>query len=324
MTNREGVRYFSLDSLNSTGDMFAQAGPFAPDEWAIGTLTYATLPVMPTEGKPIYTSVDGASGALFEMVAGTAGEAETTRFGRTYKGTYDGAQSFTASETHPENDEQGVPAGTYGARISQIMYWANTNMPTLTFGTSEESRGKFSSTLGEGLMAMYPNQTAVGMYNVNLPDDLFEVGGGTDTDTRKTLFAVEASGDTYTAGEYYANNVNVPSCEHTVSSGSGYRYDFYKYSNGLLMISLYWGGTTTHYMQSLGGYGRYVSFNWGSDHAFNGLGYSCFHTWKVGSGFAEPAGMIKQSANAINLYCITNTTGSQSTEINMLCVGRWK
>ena len=227
MTNREGVRYFSLDSLNSTGDMFAQAGPF---DRGIGTLTYATLPVMPTEGKPIYTSVDGASGALFEMVAGTAGEAESTRFGVTYKVTYDGAQSFTASETHPENDEQGVPAGTYGARISQIMYWANTNMPSMTFGTSEESRGKFSATFGEGLMAMYPNQTAVGMYNENLPDDLFEVGGGTDTDTRKTLFAVEANGDIYCAGKVNAGGAVVS--DFVVEEGTSGIWSYRKWSNG--------------------------------------------------------------------------------------------
>lgn len=132
------------------------------------------------------------------------------------------------------------------------------------------------------------------------------------------------AGNASIVGALTVGGVDVPNCEHTVSSGSRYRYDFYKYSNGLLMIALYWGGTTTHYVQSLGGYGRQVSFNWGSDHAFNGLGYSCFHTWKVGSGFAEPAGMIKQSANAVNLYCVTNTTGEQSTEINMLCVGRWK
>lgn len=139
-----------------------------------------------------------------------------------------------------------------------------------------------------------------------------------------TVNDLNVTGVASIASALTVGGVDVPNCEHTVSSGSGYRYDFYKYSNGLLMIALYWGGTTTHYTQSLGGYGRNVSFNWGSDHAFNGLGYSCFHTWKVGSGFAEPAGMIKQSAYGVNLYCITNTTGTQSTEINMLCVGRWK
>ena len=60
---------------------------------------------------------------------------------------------------------------------------------------------------------MYPNQTVVGMYNVNLPDDLFEVGGGTDTDTRKTLFAVEATGDLYSA----------PDVQKTTASGVTYQ-----------------------------------------------------------------------------------------------------
>lgn len=197
MTNREGVRYFSLDSLNSTGDMFAQVGPFEPQ--AGENITYAFLPVIPVTGKEINTSVDGASGNLFTMFAGTPNTVEATRFGIKYTVSYDGERTLTAQYTIPEGAEQGGAPGTYAARISVIYYWANTYMPTLTFGTSEESRGKFSSTFGEGLMAMYPNQTAVGMYNVNLPDDLFEVGGGTDTNTRKTLFAVEATGDLYSA-----------------------------------------------------------------------------------------------------------------------------
>lgn len=43
-----------------------------------------------------------------------------------------------------------------------------------------------------------------------------------------------------------------------------------------------------------------------------------------GGGFAEPAGFVKRSASSVSLYCITNTAGSQSTEVSLLCVGRWK
>ena len=130
------------------------------------------------------------------------------------------------------------------------------------------------------------------------------------------------AGNASIAGALTIGGINAVGCTHTTSSGSGYRYDYYKFDNGLMIITLYWGGTSTHYNQSLGGYGRNLAFSW--NEAFMDTSYNVFHSWKVGSGFAEPAGFVKRSSTGVSLYCITNTTGEQSTEVNMTCIGRWK
>lgn len=137
-----------------------------------------------------------------------------------------------------------------------------------------------------------------------------------------TVNDLNVTGGASIAGALTVGGIPVAGCTHTTSSGSGYRYDYFKYTNGLLIVTLYWGGTSTHYNQSLGGYGRNLAFSW--NEAFMDTSYTVSHSWKVGSGFAEPAGFVKRSATSVSLYCITNTTGSQSTEVSMLCVGRWK
>lgn len=137
-----------------------------------------------------------------------------------------------------------------------------------------------------------------------------------------TVNDLNVTGGAAIAGALTVGGIPVAGCTHTTSSGSGYRYEYFKYTNGLLIVTLYWGGTSTHYNQSLGGYGRNLTFSW--DEAFMDTSYTVSHSWKVGSGFAEPAGFVKRSASSVSLYCITNTTGSQSTEVSLLCVGRWK
>lgn len=137
-----------------------------------------------------------------------------------------------------------------------------------------------------------------------------------------TVNDLNVTGGASIAGALTVGGIPVAGCTHTTSSGSGYRYDYFKYTNGLLIVTLYWGGTSTHYNQSLGGYGRNLAFSW--NEAFMDTSYTVSHSWKVGSGFAEPAGFVKRSATSVSLYCITSTTGSQSTEVSLLCVGRWK
>ena len=137
-----------------------------------------------------------------------------------------------------------------------------------------------------------------------------------------TVNDLNVTGGAAIAGALTVGGIPVAGCTHTTSSGSGYRYDYFKYTNGLLIVTLYWGGTSTHYNQSLGGYSRNLEFSW--NEAFMDTSYTVSHSWKVGSGFAEPAGFVKRSETSVSLYCITNTTGSQSTEVSLLCVGRWK
>lgn len=84
--------------------------------------------------------------------------------------------------------------------LQSAQYMANIVAPLFTYGSRAGGKGAYSATFGEGLIADYPSQFVVGQYNENISDDLFEIGGGSSDDNRKTLFAVEASGDVYAAG----------------------------------------------------------------------------------------------------------------------------
>lgn len=185
---------------------------------------------------------------------------------------------------------------------------------------------KIVKTVWDALEERY-TAMELGTLSVSLADALgisnsLGSGGGESSDDLNVRGDLNVGGDTSIAGALTVGGIPVEGCTHTTSSGSGYRYDYYKYTNGLLIVTLYWSGTSTHYNQSLGGYGRNLEFSWAEP--FMDTSYTVSHTWKVGSGFAEPAGMVKNSATSVSLYCITNTTGSQSTEVSLLCVGRWK
>lgn len=91
-----------------------------------------------------------------------------------------------------------APSGV-SVTLQSAQYMANISAPLFTYGSRSGGKGAYSATFGEGLIADYPSQFVVGQYNENISDDLFEIGGGSSDDNRKTLFAVEASGDLYSA-----------------------------------------------------------------------------------------------------------------------------
>lgn len=63
---------------------------------------------------------------------------------------------------------------------------------SFTFGrrSTPNSKGPFSGIVGEGLDAQNPDQFAIGRYNFNRDNTMFEVGGGANEDDRQNLFEV--------------------------------------------------------------------------------------------------------------------------------------
>lgn len=186
---------------------------------------------------------------------------------------------------------------------------------------------KIVKTVWDALEGRY-TAMELGTLSVSLADalgisnSLGGSSGGASGDDLNVRGDLNVGGDTAIVGSLTLGGIDVPNCEHTTSSGSGYRYDYYKYSNGLMILTLYWEGTTNHYTQALGGYGRNVGFSW--PEAFVDSQYTVFHSWRVGSGFAEPAGIVIRSETSLSLYAVSNQSGSQTTTITMICVGRWK
>lgn len=63
---------------------------------------------------------------------------------------------------------------------------------SFSFGrrATPRSKGPFSGIVGEGLDAQEPDQFAIGRYNFNRDNTMFEVGGGANEDDRQNLFEV--------------------------------------------------------------------------------------------------------------------------------------
>ena len=72
-----------------------------------------------------------------------------------------------------------------------IIWESSISASSFSFGRRIGSKGGFSGIIGEGLSAQYDNQVAVGRYNDNQPDTIFEVGGGDNYNERKNLLEVK-------------------------------------------------------------------------------------------------------------------------------------
>lgn len=198
LNNRDNVPIMRVEAASNRTSTFCADGPFYNND---GTQTTGILSKAPVADSDIGVVMESAQ--QFTFVYGTASQQSTERVHGEYQiritVMYDGNVTFTAyaqQRSTPE-EEYGDP---YPARIVTCYYYAQTYQPLYTVGSSVGDRGGFSSTFGEGLKAESPYQFVVGQFNENISDDLFEIGGGSSDDNRKTLFAVEASGDVYAAG----------------------------------------------------------------------------------------------------------------------------
>lgn len=164
---------------------------------------------------------NGTSFITGETVTFTAGTADST--GKTFTGSFitykdssangqttisvkvtyaisNGVHKFTFSVTWPTPQSSTWPwqfsgygkGGGFGIRY----FSASALAPYFSYGTRYgNSVGAFSATLGQGLMAEYSYNVAIGRYNENL-NALFAIGYGSNNNDRRTLVYTATTGNT--------------------------------------------------------------------------------------------------------------------------------
>ena len=116
------------------------------------------------------------------------------------------------------------------SRFSYLLeYTVTTQAPALSFGTDDSTaKGDFSSSFGEGMVTDGSHQSAMGKFNNNDANNLFEVGNGTADNARSNAFEVASSGNikaggtvTDGSGHVLSNKSNALLVENKEPSGSG-------------------------------------------------------------------------------------------------------
>ena len=194
----DGIDIYNDDAVKifSAKDASGSSYQIATEEDYRANITHIeyVLKRVPITGQPIIVTAGwGAGGAsgkgTFSFVAGTSANEQKTIEGRSLYCGYDATKNEI---------QVGIPSAV--ALFYSVTYSVSAAASYMMFGSrSGDLQGDFSGTIGEGLIAEYSNQIAVGMYNENLPDDIFEVGVGSDDTNRKTMFAVTGDG-IYSAG----------------------------------------------------------------------------------------------------------------------------
>ena len=234
--NEDEYPLFRVETGSTRTRSFCSDGPFYDDEEAETTGKISTEPVA---GGAITVVLESAY--IFNFTYGTASSDSSEHVHGEYQikhtVTYDGEMTFKAyAQTRSTPSEAyGDP---YAVRIITIFYYANTFQPLYTVGSSVGDRGGFSNTFGEGLKAESPWQFVVGCFNDNIADDVFEIGGGSSDDNRKTLFAVEGNGSVFMTGGLTLDNGNVLA-DYVVEQGHSGGWSYRKWKSGVAECSGY-------------------------------------------------------------------------------------
>lgn len=143
------------------------------------------------------------SGIKFEMTSHMQQRVHHATVDYTFTVAYDG-DSIVITHAFDVAWEDGRPAGPamrVKASYTHVTAYANVGAPIYSLGTRSgfDEAGDFSAIIGESLTAAGDNQTAIGKYNDNDPNNAFEVGNGTADDARSNAFAVGWDGTVTTA-----------------------------------------------------------------------------------------------------------------------------
>lgn len=195
LNNKDDVPIMRVEAASNNIRTFCADGPFYNSLGNEGTATKASIRTTPNTAETISLMLESANNFTFTYGTADTQSSEHIHGDAQLKHTveYDGDLTFLAYVQQRSNPQEEYSAPE-PARIITIYYYANTYQPLYTVGSSVGERGGFSSTFGEGLMAQSPYQVAVGMFNDNNTDNMFEVGGGTDNDTRLNYFWVDGDG----------------------------------------------------------------------------------------------------------------------------------
>ena len=187
MVNRSGMRYFTLRE--------------DPDVTkTVMTSVYgSTLPANAVQGSTFYvTYVHGYNEEYVGRVSFTQGiSASKVVFA---DAPSDLVISYDASSgvVNASCSAQG-----YQKRVVCIEYLVNGSLVYAVFGSASNlaSRGNYTFSSGEGLVADSDKQTVVGRFNDNQSTNAFEVGNGTSDSNRSNAFAVDWDGNVPIAGD---------------------------------------------------------------------------------------------------------------------------
>ena len=80
----------------------------------------------------------------------------------------------------------------------------STGESSFTIGKQNSSNGNLSFSIGEGIIVNYDNQIALGTYNENLEDNIFEIGNGSAGERKNALF-IKDNGDIYIPTNIFIN-----------------------------------------------------------------------------------------------------------------------
>lgn len=103
------------------------------------------------------------------------------------------------------------------------------------FGNQTTASGTNAIAMGNNTIAGYQNQLVIGKYNQNKQTSVFEIGNGTDTNTRSNLFEIDTNGNIITSGTITDGGSNTLSNKVDKINGKQLStYDFNDQYKGML------------------------------------------------------------------------------------------
>lgn len=236
LNNKDDVPIMRVEAASNNIRTFCADGQFYNSLGTVegGTATQASIRTTPNTAEAINLMLESAQNFTFTYGRAGTQSSEHVHGDAQLKHTveYDGDLTFLAYVQERSNPQEEYSAPE-PARIITIYYYANTYQPLYTVGSSVGERGGFSSTFGEGLVAQSPYQVAVGMFNDNVRDNMFEVGGGTDNDNRLNYFWVDGDG--------YANALSGFNTDGVLNVGGNTTIDGQIIGNGGATITNIYG-----------------------------------------------------------------------------------
>lgn len=157
-------------------------------------------------------SAGGSSKAPYYTFGTRASDTSTTRgnysFAEGYSVTASGycshAEGYKAtasgSHSHAEGSETEAASGTYVGAHAEGWHTKATATAAHAEGAYTEANASESHAGGFHTIAGYSYQTAIGQYNDNQEDNVFEIGWGTSS-SRKNMFAVDKYGNALHYGD---------------------------------------------------------------------------------------------------------------------------
>ena len=177
-------------------------------------------------------------------------------------------------------------------------------------GVYSEALGYCSRAIGYYVKTNYAHQTAIGKFNDNNSNNVFEIGWGTSDSARKNIFAVKADGTAEINGSSMTDFV--------IEQGDGYR----KWNSGIAECWI----TTTKNVALNTAYGSLYqgSWTWTFPITFNANpAVTCsLFKWGTGASWGAVSAATTTNATLRGIDAISRASGSCA--IAAYAIGRWK